>query len=223
MKTKKLNPEHVNSVARCLLMSNAFLAACDYYPFMKRFDFPAFPLTQNRITDFKNPKVSFCKFTNELHLVNHGVLFGFLYVCFVWLREADRDLFDKAVGDSDFKRQWTPFLKQQRTVWKNNQGTPTLNRMMKHFRNAIAHGNIYMNIDEGVRDGQSPHFLLTSHDAYDDVAAQFKASFTDLVRFAEATYRAHTAATYNKRYQEIDAVPMLERVTVEAVPLTRKP
>jgi hypothetical protein len=219
MKTKKLAPEHINTVARCLLQSNAFLAACHHYPFMKGVDFPAFPLTQDRITDFKNPKVSFCKFANDLPLMNQGVLFGFLYVCFVWLREANKGLFDKALTDSDFQREWTPFWKQRKTVWKASLGAPCLNSMMEHFRHAIAHGNVYMNIDEGIRDGQSPHFLLSSYDprVHDDIAAQFKATFTDLVRFAEATYRAHTAATYNKRYREIDALPVVQRLTSEAV------
>src|SRR5213083_1218271 len=87
-------------------------------------------------------------------------------------------------------------------------------KMMKHFRHAIAHGNIYMNIDEGLREGHAPYFFLTSYDD-DDVAAQFKASFTDLVFFAEATCRAHTAATHNKSYQEIGAGPRLHRVTVK--------
>lgn len=156
---------------------------------MKGIDFPAFPLTQDKITDFKNPKVSFCKFSNELHLMNHGVLFGFLYVCFVWLREADKRLFDKALGDSDFRREWTPFLKQRKTHWESSLGDLTLDNMMEHFRHAIAHGNIYINIDEGVKKEYSPFIFLSSCDG-DDVAAQFKFSFTDLVRLAEATRSA---------------------------------
>ena len=190
---------------------------------MKGLDFPAFPLTQDKIDDFGNPqKVPFYKFTNELHLMNHGVLFGWLYVCCVWLREADHRLFNAAVRDPDFTSEWTPFLKRRRTVWKD-QGEPTLDKMMRHFRNAIAHGNIYINVDEGVRDGEAPHFLLSATDKdHVAVVAQFKASFSDLVRFGEAIYRAHTAATYGKRYRDIDAVPVLRRATHDSVLPTRK-
>jgi len=213
----KLAPEHINHVAEFLLISNAFLAACSYYPFMKEVDFPPFPLTQDKV-DIENAKVRFLEL-KELNLVNHGVLFGFLYVCFVWLRGADEELFERAIQDSDFKSEWTPFLRE-RLELPAGARPPGLAKMMRLFRNAIAHGNIYINIDEAINSGESPHLCL-SYVGNNNVAGQFTMTFTDLVRFAEATHRAHTAATYNKRYREIGGVREIWRVASETIPTVR--
>lgn len=206
---KKMRPEQINDIAGNLLTSYAFLKSvvqdhvADGHPF---------PFTLLKVSA-KTPDVKWLQYRGHAPGFSQGALFGWLYVCFVWLQEADKELFERAVRDERFVKIQTPFLSDRLIIWDDRKPR-TLDSMLWQFRHAIAHGNIYLNVDESVENGDPPRIFLTSYDTKKKsvVRAQFCASFTDLIEFGEAVYHAHQAAVRGVPYGTVFEPPGVYQV-----------
>lgn len=187
----QMTPAQINEVAASLLIANSFLDHCDGKRVTAQEGFNAFPIIPIAGQETAPEAGGEVRITGDYLLLNHGSSLGWAYVCFVWLWDADKSLYIRALRQPGFARRWREFLWSKVTLW-NNKGPRTLRSLVRHLRNSLVRGRIEVRPRGTVDTGT--HILFTSVRTAGQEAARIELTFEDFAAFSLALFRAHRAA-----------------------------